>query len=602
MRKKLLCILLASVMLFSVAGCGQSKESASNSDSSAAASSQTVSLDSGSSAGSETSKEEGDSAYPEWLNLDAYYPLVAEGTDITLDVVIIDIPEFTEKDVEDRYMYKFIEQIMNVDLNVTQISSDGATEYINMMFASDTVPDLLFTSQRLTPEQLVTYGMQEGQLLDFAPFVNDSNLMPALNSVFEEEPTLKANMTAPDGGIYTQVLVADRDAVGNLQRRTVNVDMLKEAGITSLPTTLDEYVEAMYAVKKAFPDSTPVGGAYDSNNAHGIILNALGINDSAKGGKNGLYDVAVRNDAATVPAADREVWEQFLTLMNQFFNDGIINRDYFTMEGTASQLLIEDGKSAVWTGWINPLDYDNLEKYEQLPALTSDYCSEAFVGHPTLYTIGGCVASAKTEYPELIARICDYFYTMEGNNLCQGGPFTTQEHLMIEGHEGIVMNDANQMMFVSCIPKEGNYDFGAQEVQDETRRSMLCTQAIGYKYGQIPYRQEIWGREEIKTDYDNWKASEQTANSFWRCDAYDTYMPVREIGLPILYLRAEDSTRIAELKSVLEPHMETETIKFITGDRPLSELEEYFKELDDLGYQEYIGYYQTAYESFMENK
>ena len=68
-----------------------------------------------------------------------------------------------------------------------------------------------------------------------------------------------------------------------------------------------------------------------------------------------------------------------------------------------------------------------------------------------------------------------------------------------------------------------------------------------------------------------------------------------------MYFSVEESTRISELKSVLQPHMETETIKFITGERDLSEIETYFGELEALGYQEYIGYYQTGYDSYLEN-
>lgn len=601
MKKKILSLLLAVAMLCTMVACGNNEDSEKGSD---------VNSDTSSASGSAAASNTDESAYPDYLNLDAYYPLVKEGTDITLKMTVIDSSELFEYPTEERYFYQFIEQKMNINLEVTEVSQDGATEYLNMLFASDDLPDIIITSSALTADQLVTYGVEEGQLLDFAPYMNDVKLMPAFNEMCETETAVKASLTATDGGIYTQVLVADSDAVGSFQRRTVNTDMLAAAGVDELPTTLDEFIDAMYKVKAAFPDSTPIGGCYDNNSMTGILLNALGINDSANNGEAGIYSVGIRNGAVTVAAADQEVYGEFLSIMKDFYDDGIISRDYFTMDADTNKLNVENGQYAVWTGWLNPLDFDDLEKYEQLPALSSEYSEEAFVGHPSLYTIGRVVASAKTEYPELIARFCDYYYSKEGNHVNNFGPFICEAHedLMIDGFGGCYFTDAGQLMYADAMPDSGDpedYDYshtknGEYDPSYEYKLK-LSQQGMGYKYGQIPYRQEVNGWTEIKTDYDNWKASEHTANSFWRCDAYDTYMPVKEYGIPILWFDSETSQRINELKTVLEPYMETETVKFITGERNLDELDAYFEQLDALGYQEYIGYYADAYASYLSN-
>ena len=118
----------------------------------------------------------------------------------------------------------------------------------------------------------------------------------------------------------------------------------------------------------------------------------------------------------------------------------------------------------------------------------------------------------------------------------------------------------------------------------------------------IEYRQKVYGRTDIMTDYDIWKTnSPDDKTTWWYCDTYDAYRHSYAEGLPILYLENDDSVRANELYSVLKAHMETETIKFITGSRDLSELDAYFKELDELGYQEYIGYYQDAYAIYLSN-
>ena len=57
--------------------------------------------------------------------------------------------------------------------------------------------------------------------------------------------------------------------------------------------------------------------------------------------------------------------------------------------------------------------------------------------------------------------------------------------------------------------------------------------------------------------------------------------------------------RINELSTILEPHIRTETAKFITNARPLEEFELYLTELKDLGVEELLDYYTAAYEAYL---
>ena len=69
----------------------------------------------------------------------------------------------------------------------------------------------------------------------------------------------------------------------------------------------------------------------------------------------------------------------------------------------------------------------------------------------------------------------------------------------------------------------------------------------------------------------------------------------------ILFFNQTENTRIMELRSVIDPHIDAEFAKFVIGTRPLSQLNAYFDELDRLGIRELLGLYEKAYASYREN-
>ena len=72
----------------------------------------------------------------------------------------------------------------------------------------------------------------------------------------------------------------------------------------------------------------------------------------------------------------------------------------------------------------------------------------------------------------------------------------------------------------------------------------------------------------------------------------ENIIPYTVTGYPaVVYFDEATNARITDLKAVLNTHAESESAKFITGARDLSELDAYFNELDDLGYQEYLKFY-----------
>ena len=71
------------------------------------------------------------------------------------------------------------------------------------------------------------------------------------------------------------------------------------------------------------------------------------------------------------------------------------------------------------------------------------------------------------------------------------------------------------------------------------------------------------------------------------------------VYLPTVYMSEEDAITAADLKSVLQKHIESETAKFVVGNRPLSEFDQFQKELESMGVEEYLNLYTEAYSGYM---
>ena len=65
----------------------------------------------------------------------------------------------------------------------------------------------------------------------------------------------------------------------------------------------------------------------------------------------------------------------------------------------------------------------------------------------------------------------------------------------------------------------------------------------------------------------------------------------------VVYWDAETQEIIDDLYVTIKEYANTEAARFITGERPIEELGDYFDEIDALGAQDYIKYHQDYFDS-----
>jgi hypothetical protein len=71
------------------------------------------------------------------------------------------------------------------------------------------------------------------------------------------------------------------------------------------------------------------------------------------------------------------------------------------------------------------------------------------------------------------------------------------------------------------------------------------------------------------------------------------------IRLPDPYMAADVVDDYTDKKNAVNSWINAETVKFITGIRPISEIETFWKELEDLGVKDYLQYVEAGYADYM---
>lgn len=530
--------------------------------------------------------------YPEYLNLDSYYPnMVKEGygDDIELNIAIIVSSDFSE-DPQTRWFWTAMKEVFNLNCKVTQVTNQE--EYITLTFAANDLPDMIIGAG-LTSTQLYNYAIGEEQLLNIGNYITPE-LTPTLWTLFEEYPEIKAGITLPDGGIYSFPYVMAHENTELFANSAINVDMLKELGYEDKPHTLDELVEVLYKMKDLGEDVLPLAGNWENSNPMGIILRALGY-DVINENKDTAQKIALKNGEVVLTGADAD-YKKALELMNKFYTDGIITPDFFTDDLLTLQAQTGDkriGALGSYCYTVNP-DPTFYQQFETIPVLTSDVNSEAFAIGNSFYTTGGVVISADTKYPELLLRLADWLMTAEGTSAYWVGANKNNEALMLEGWGGWYLNES----YSRCdVDRETYPDKWTGAVE------YLRGCVSGFNMGSIgncmkegEFRQSASGLT-LRADYDTWSLDPNNAGFYYRTNAYDEQVPYLRTALSTTTFFFDEATadRLVELESVLCDYIKNQTALFITGTRSLDEFDAYIEELNKLGAQEYVGYYAEAY-------
>ena len=225
MKKKLVSLLLATAMVVSLVGCGGGGSSSSTTQ------------DSGSSTTDTSASSSADSAAPADSgggSQDASAGGVEKPEEIT---IMVDGTVFTEENGRDQFIAK-LEELTGIKINVIQPDHDAYYDVVGQQIASGDWPDVLI----LGSTYLSSYG-SEGVLWDMASAWESSDLKTR-QEAYNGAGVVESMYI--DGHLYGMPATHGNGCVTYVKQK-----WLDDAGITSMPTTYDDYYDMLLKLKEA---------------------------------------------------------------------------------------------------------------------------------------------------------------------------------------------------------------------------------------------------------------------------------------------------------------------------------------------------------------
>ena len=462
----------------------------------------------------------------------------------------------------EKYIYKDIQEKTNIKLNVTEIDSSAWQDKKGILFSTNELPDI-FLGSTFTPQEEVSYGTG-GQIIALNSIIE--KVGTETKKMFEARPYVKAAITTPDGNIYAMPCDDNNPRSMAVDGRFwLNTQWLNELNVAT-PKTLDEFYNALVAIKSKGDDIIPVGGIYGKYDISQFILNALGYVED----KFALD----KTDTSVVFVPTQPEYKEYLTFMNRLYANGLLDKEYFSQ--TEDQFVAK-GQAMRYGFYTYAAHYlmvgdDKYDQYEIIPPLTSDVNSTQMTGQYSGVTRGRAAITSTCKDPENVYKLIDYCYSYEGT-------------LMVLGiSDQPVYNDKPSY---TTMP-DGKYQYIWPSEIDSFWTFNI--QKVGHYL--MPFTiNEFWSN--LHEEPNEASLSKNMANGLAK---YYRFV------YPQVYLTADQNSVINKYDADLTSYVQQMDAKFITGAEPLDKFDDYVKTANSMGVADMIKVYQDAYDTYQKNK
>jgi putative aldouronate transport system substrate-binding protein len=495
------------------------------------------------------------------------YPITSEKTQLK----VMAAEDRFLKNVEDNELTKEYEEKTNVKVQWEMVPVKSTKERLNLALSTgDVLPDV-FLNMNLNNQQVVSYGIEQGLLIDLKPYIE--KYAPNLQAMFEYNPMIEKIITAPDGGIYTLPNVEETYHITAPQKAWIYKPWLDKLGF-EVPQTTEE----LRVVLEAFATKDPNG----NNKADEIPMTgattgwSTSIVDYIMNGFIYTYQadrwIVDEKGNVSVPYNTPE-WRDGLKYLNELHNNGLLDQAAFSQD--AAQLkqavmfeeaplvgVVAAGAKSGFCSISNP----RFTEYVALPPLEGPKGAKTTATNTSSINLGKFAISSQCKDPAVAVRWIDYFYSKEG---------TLRSAMGVEGRDWRLAED------------------GEKGINNE--------QGVYFKILKFGKEQNVHWSKIVPRFYPNkLRNGEVIDENSQEKMLYDVteklYSPylVENIMLPT-FMTSEEAEEMAEYGYLISDtktgYVTVSYSKFILGEWDITndaQWDKYVKQLDDMGLQRYI--------------
>lgn len=488
------------------------------------------------------------------------------------------------------YLTVLLEKELGADLEFVYLPSspEDAKSKLSIMISSNTeLPDVII-NPNLTALEVADYG-SKGVFLPMNSYLEDAEYF---NQIAEKDrESLIQATTAPDGNIYSLSGMAVEPANLVPYKMWINKTWLDKVDM-DMPTTVDEY----YNVLKAFLEKDANGnGKADevgvTGNTTGWGCNpAIFLMNSFTfyNGRQTNGGLALAEDGKTVVAPfAQEGWKKGLEYLNQLCTEGLMPPSVFTQDDKQFTALISSEEPVVgsctaggYGYWSGSTENTNFQEMEILPPLKGPD-GMAYAAYADYSPVPKMMITKDCKNQDLAFKFGDLFYRRdisltsrygeEGVDWSEDPEVCKDYKGLFEEAEGIKCSLAQLNLQWSKVQNKHWYDVAP------TYRDLETYKGIDGEYSDDP------NARNFRVEYNNGSVEHY-------------YNEHPEKTLPSLIYSLEESDEIAEIQENIKSYVDESMAAFATGNRPISDWDNYLKELENMGLSKWITIAQKVYD------
>ncbi|GIN70024.1 ABC transporter substrate-binding protein [Bacillus sp. J14TS2] len=479
-------------------------------------------------------------------------------------------PPTTADDYNEVLIWKEYEEMTNVHIDWELVPFEAREEKRNLALAGGKLPDVFYT-MALPNSDLLKYG-EQGIFVKLNDLIED--YMPNLTAILEEYPEIRKGATFPDGNIYGVPTIYDPEFTSVIlgAKPWIRKDWLEQLDM-EMPETIDDFYDYLKAVKETDlngngkQDEIPYGGTNISD-LRQALNGAFGVGN--KGNKHAYLDEDPETgDLRFFPISDS--YKELLEYLNKLYSEGLIAKNIYTIDNNQSY---SEGTEGLYgsTAITSPETIYGKKmgsNFVGLPALEGPGGKTYNKATSSLNHMGAFVVTSENENIPATLRWLDHFYSEEGAELFFMG---------IEG-ETFERDEDGNAQYLDKITDSPDGLSMEQELSNYVTW-------LGGGYPGIVKQETFQGAESLPSSIEAAERLEPNMlDEIW----------------PSFTYTVEENNKLSGLEADIHKYVNEMQDKFITGTEPFSKWDDYIKEIEKMGLDQYMEIQEEAYKRYKNN-
>lgn len=527
------------------------------------------------------------------------FPISKEKITLTF-MAAADNDIFFQENYKDSPIIQAYEEKFGVNLEFIFLpnSAEAKNKVITAM-ASGNYPDgvMLSPQNTLSRSEIVKYGVEEGYFISLSPYIEEFG--DNIYEVFERTPAYEAAMTAPDGNIYAIPDFQENGHNAVYPKMYINTQWLENLGL-DMPTDTESFYQVLKAFKEQDAngngdpnDEIPLSGTISGSGAVEYWLMNSFINTGAKSTTSVTRTYLSVIDDQLQFVADKDEYREGLVWMNKLYEDGLIDPAAFTQDQASLKQTINLQEGVNTIGAFTADHIQVVGSYPGTNGILAEYDALMPLEGPEgvqyqPYTAFGTDVEGfafaifdTCEHPDVAYRVADALLEPMAQNIRYSREGWRYVNVEDQGLKNILGEPL--VYALQTLPGDAT--------QDEKEEYWL--NFTNFLHPTAPLYEEQSSMIQEATE----EAYETVGETFLAAQAMKLAEYAPEVTLPreLFFVDDASTKRFGELKVSIVQHVQSNTAKFITGARSLSEWDDYVEKLNAYGLEEYVSLYRESY-------